>query len=126
MSGVRQDGHTEDVQEQVQLPEARVPVPRRPPAESVPVPGVRQGVLSTRQDEEPHEDRARVLHAQGHRLPASAVPTAAVMILRDVLSQSSAVFDLPAARSPSLPLFRSLALSLARPPKILIVFILFF
>lgn len=78
MSGMRQDGHTEDVQEQVQLPAARVPVPRGPPAQGVPVPGVRQRVLATRQDEEPHEDRTRMLHAKGHRLPSGAVPIAAM------------------------------------------------
>jgi len=75
---MRQDGYTENVQEQVQLPAARVPLPRGSPAQGVPVPGVRQGVLAARQDEEPHEDRARVLHAKGHRIPAGAVPIAAM------------------------------------------------
>lgn len=78
MLGMRQDGHSENVQEQVQLPAARVSVPRGSPAQGVPVPRVCQGVLASRQDEEPHEDRARVLHAEGHRFPASAVPVAAV------------------------------------------------
>lgn len=75
---MRQDGHTEDVQEQVQLPAARIPLPRGPPAQGIPLPGVRQGVLTSRQDEKPHEDRARVLHAKGHRFPTSAVPIAAM------------------------------------------------
>ena len=64
---VRQGRHPEDLQEQVQLPETRVPLPRGPPAQGLPLPGLPEGVLPPRQDEEPHEDRARLLHAQGVR-----------------------------------------------------------
>lgn len=98
MSGVRQDRHTEDVQEQIQLPEARVPVPRGPSAQSVPVPGVRQRVLAAGQDEKSHEDRARVLHAKGHRFPASAVPIAAV-----IGSPSPFLFPRPLSGFPARP-----------------------
>lgn len=79
MFGVCQDRYFENVQEQVQLPAARVLVSRGSPAQSVPLPGVRQRVFTARQDEEPHENCARVLHAEGHRFPAGAVfPIAAV------------------------------------------------
>jgi len=61
---VRQTRHPEDLQEQVQLSATRVPLSRGPSAQGVPLPGMRQGILTARQDEEPHEDRARLLHAQ--------------------------------------------------------------
>lgn len=67
--GVCEGRRPEDVQEQVQLPAARVPVPRGAPAQGFPVSRLPEGVLAARQDEEPHEDGARLLHAQGLRVP---------------------------------------------------------
>lgn len=67
MHRMRQARHPEDVQEQVQLPAARVPLPRGPSAQGVSLPGMRQGVLAAGQDEESHEDRARLFYAQGLR-----------------------------------------------------------
>lgn len=67
MYRVREARHPEDVQEQVQLPTTRLPLPRGPPEEGVPVSGLRQRVLQAGQDEESHEDGARLLHAEGLR-----------------------------------------------------------
>lgn len=67
MHRVRETRHPEDVQKQIQLPTARVPLPRGPSEKGVPVPRVRQGVLQAGQDEESHEDGARLFHAQGLR-----------------------------------------------------------
>lgn len=57
----------EDLQEQVQFPAARVPLPRGSSAQGVSLPGMRQGILASGQDEEPHENRARLFYAQGLR-----------------------------------------------------------
>lgn len=65
---MRQSRHPENVQEQVQLPKARVFIPRGPPAESVPMPRVPERVLAAWQDEEPHENRSRLFYAQRLRL----------------------------------------------------------
>lgn len=73
MHGVRQGRRPEDVQEQVQLPETRVPLPRGTPAESVPVSGVHERILETRQNEKPHENCTRLFHAQGRGVPADGV-----------------------------------------------------
>lgn len=78
---VRQGGRAEDVQEQVQLPASRVPVPRGPPEEGVPVSRLPEGVLEAGQDEEPHEDGARLLHAEGRRVPAHGILPAALNCL---------------------------------------------
>lgn len=62
------------------------------------MPGVRQRVLAARQDEESHEDRARVLHAQGHRIPAGAVPIAAISGREKVFRKCSP--SLPSSQPP--------------------------
>lgn len=67
MHRMRQARYPEDVQEQVQLPATRVPLSRGSSAQGVSLPGLRQGVLAAGQDEESHEDRARLFHAQGLR-----------------------------------------------------------
>lgn len=67
--GVREGRRAEDVQEQVQLPATRVLVPRGAPAEGLPVPRLPEGVLAAGQDEEPHEDGPRLLHAEGLCVP---------------------------------------------------------
>lgn len=67
MHRVRKARHTEDVQKQVQLPETRFPVSRGTPEKSISLSGMRQGILEARQDEESHENRTRLFHAQGLR-----------------------------------------------------------
>ena len=74
MHGMCKGGRAEDVQEQVQFSAARLPVPRRSPAEGLPLPRLPEGVLEAGQNEEPHEDRARLLHAEGLRLPRRVLP----------------------------------------------------
>lgn len=75
--GVCESRRPEDVQKQVQLPAARVPVPRGAPAQGLPVSRLSEGVLAARQDEEPHEDGARLLYAQGLRVPCRVLHAAA-------------------------------------------------
>lgn len=58
MHGVRKGGRAEDVQKQVQLPAACVPLSRGPTAQGLPVSGVSEGVLAAGQDEESYEDGA--------------------------------------------------------------------
>lgn len=59
--------HPEDLQEQVQFPAARVPLPWGSSAQGVSLPGMRQGILASGQDEESHENRARLFYAEGLR-----------------------------------------------------------
>lgn len=68
MHGMCEGRRAEDVQEQVQLPAARLPLPRGPPEEGFPLPRLPEGVLQAGQNEEPHENRARLLHAEGLRV----------------------------------------------------------
>lgn len=65
MHRVRERQHPEDVQEQIFIPAARLPVPRGAATEGFPLPRVLQRVLQAGQDEESHEDHARLLRAQG-------------------------------------------------------------
>lgn len=73
MHGVREGEHPENVQKQVFIPEARVPLPRGAAEEGVPLSCVLQGVLEAGQNEKSHEDDARLLRPQRLCLHAKRV-----------------------------------------------------
>lgn len=59
------NGSDENIQKQVQLPATRVPLPRGPSTESIPMSGVSQRIFTAGQNEKPHENGPRVLCTEG-------------------------------------------------------------
>ena len=68
---VREGSDCQELQEQVQLSEARLPVPRGDPAQGVPLRRLSEGVLQAGQDEAAPQAGARLHHPQAGRAAAA-------------------------------------------------------